>query len=252
MRPWVGAAAAAAVILVSPSAAFAQLDDDAPALLKFKLDNSAQYDDFERLGFAMDHNVDNGSGDDIIVSAWVNDDELALARAHGFENVGVVHSKQNFEFIRSTSLAAKQAERDAREALRVNAAGVKGASAAPGSVRAQRADAYENNVGKFISIEANADGVTYTGANGNIYSGPTLTASWYDAAGNKMGEGLLDDYTDPDVNPDYYQYHYAVFRLPDTGPEPASIKVASSDGDVDSLNVKEWVSKNPPSYTPTF
>ena len=37
--------------------------------------------------------VDNGEGDDIIVSAWVNDEELALARAHGFEIVGVVHSK---------------------------------------------------------------------------------------------------------------------------------------------------------------
>jgi hypothetical protein len=229
----------------------AAVDDDAPALLQFRLDDSGQYDDFERLGFAMDHAVDNGAGDDIIVSAWVNDEQLALARAHGFENVGVVHDKFNFEHMRAESLAAKQAERDAKAALSAKTA----KSAAPASVRAQRADQYENNVGKFISIEANTDGVTYTGANGNIYNGPTLVASWYDAAGNKMGEGVLDDYTDTDVNPDYYQYHYGVFRIGDKGdstPKVASIKIASSNGDTDTLAAKEWVSDNPPPIGPAF
>ena len=174
----------------------------------------------------MDHDVDNGSGDDIIVSAWVNDEELAIARAHGFENVGVVHSKQNFERIRADEPGG-QAGRDATPSARCasNAAGVKGASAAPGSVRAQRADFYENNVGKFISIEANADGVTYTGTNGNIYNGPTLTAAWYDAAGNKLGEGVLDDYTDTDVTPDYYQYHYGVFRIGNKGDSTPQVGV---------------------------
>ena len=128
-----------------------------------------------------------------------------------------MHSKQNFESIRATSLASKNAEIAAKRALRENAAGVKGKSAAPGSVRVQRGDFYENNVGKFISIEANADGVTYTGTNGNIYNGPTLTAECYDAAGNKLGGGLLDDYTDTDVTPDYYQYHYGVFRYGNKG-----------------------------------
>src|SRR3954447_10232407 len=99
MRPWVGAAALAAAMLVSPGVALATLDDDAPALLQFRLDNAGQYDDFERLRFDMDHNVDKGAGDDIIVSAWVNDEQLAVARANGYENVGVVHSKSNFELI---------------------------------------------------------------------------------------------------------------------------------------------------------
>ena len=48
MRPWMGAAAIAAAMLVTPAAAFA--DDDAQALLKFRLDNSGQYDDFEGSG----------------------------------------------------------------------------------------------------------------------------------------------------------------------------------------------------------
>jgi hypothetical protein len=248
-----GAAAIAAAMLVSPTAALA--DDDAPALLQFKLDSGAQYDDFERLGFAMDHAVDDGEGDDKIVSAWVNDEELAIARAHGFENVGVVHSKQNFAAIRAESLRTKQAEIDAKEALRVNKAGKAGASAAPGSVRVQRAEYYENNVGKFISIEANADGVSYTGANGNIYNGPTLMAEFYDAAGNRMGGGLLDDYTDTDVNPDYYQYHWVLIRYGNKGdnkPVPASVKVSSNNGDVDTLATKEWIAKDPPKPPASF
>ena len=172
----------------------------------------------------MDHNVDDGEGDDMIVSAWVNDEELAIARAHGFENVGVVHSKQNFAAIRAESLAAKNAEIDAQARAARERGRLKGGpSAAPGSVRVQRAEYYENNVGKFISIEANADGVTYTGANGNVYNGPTLMAEFYDAAGNRMGVAnaagtvttssfALDDYTDTDVNPDYYQYHSGLIR----------------------------------------
>ena len=199
MKPWIGAVAAAAAIFAVPATALAAPED--PALLKFKLDNSSQYDDFENLGFDMDHAVENGEGDDIIVSAWVDDEQLKLARAHGYEDVGVVHSKENFAAIRAESLANKLAEIDAKKALEENAAGRKGASAAAGSIRAQRADFYENNVGKFLSIEANVDGVTYTGANQNVYNGPTVMAEWFDAAGNKLGEGALAPYTDPDVTP---------------------------------------------------
>ena len=247
MKPWIGAVAAAAAIFAVPATALAAPED--PALLKFKLDNSSQYDDFENLGFDMDHAVENGEGDDIIVSAWVDDEQLKIARAHGYEDVGVVHSKENFAAIRAESLANKMAEIDAKKALEENAAGRKGASAAAGSIRAQRADFYENNVGKFLSIEANVDGVTYTGANQNVYNGPTVMAEWFDAAGNKLGEGALQPYTDPDVTPDYYQYHYQIFRIGnkgDTTAEVASIKVASNNGDVDTLAAKEWISKNPP------
>src|SRR4051794_4089163 len=234
-------------MFVAPGAAFAA-DDDAPALLKFRLDNSGQYDDFEALGFDMDHAVDNGAGDDIIVRAWVNDDQLAIARAHGYENVGVVHSKQNFEFIRKESMANKQAELDAKAALSTKVA----KNAADGKLHAQRADFYYNNVGRFLSIEANVDGAHYTGNGTGTYVGPTVTGEWFDAAGNRLGGGSIGIYRDPDVVPNFYQYHYGVFRLPDTGPEPATIKIASSDGDVDTLNVKEWVSKNPPPYTAGF
>ncbi len=248
MKRWIGAAAIAAAMLVAPSASMATVDDDAPALLKFKLDNSSLYDDFERLGFDMDHAVENGDGDDIIVSAWVNDEQLALARAAGYEDVGVVHDKQNFERIRAESMANKQEQLDAKAALNRKVA----KNAADGKLHAQRADFYYNNVGRFLSVEANVDGAHYTGTSTGSYVGPTVTAEWFDAAGNRLGGGDVGIYRDPDVSPSFYQYHYGVFRLPDTGPEPATIKIASSDGDVDTLNVKEWVSKDPPPYTAGF
>jgi len=250
VKPWLGAVAAATAIFAAPALAFASPDD--PALLEFRLDNAGLYDDFEALGFDMDHNVDKGEGDDIIVRAWVNDEQLQLARAHGFENVGVIHDKRNHAAIRAETIADKEAEMAAKEALS-NPAAAK--SAAPDSIRAQRADRYTNNVGKFISIEANVDGVTYTGTNQNVYNGPTVVASWYDAQGNKLGEGNLAPYTDPDVRPNYYQYHYGVFRtgnLGDDTPEVASIRVASSNGDVDTLAAKQWVSDNPPPNSEGF
>ena len=74
MKPWIGVVAVAATIFAVPATALAAPED--PALLKFKLDNSSQYDDFENLGFDMDHAVENGEGDDIIVSAWVDDEQL--------------------------------------------------------------------------------------------------------------------------------------------------------------------------------
>jgi hypothetical protein len=52
---------------------------------------------------------------------------------------------------RNATLAAEAA---ARDALKTNAAGAKGKSARTGIVRAQRADYFENNLGRLISIEA--------------------------------------------------------------------------------------------------
>ena len=60
MRPWMGAAAAAAVLLLAPSMALAGPED--PALIQFKLEKSGLYGEFESLGLNMDHAVENGGG----------------------------------------------------------------------------------------------------------------------------------------------------------------------------------------------
>src|SRR6478736_1075450 len=253
MRPWMGAVAVAAAMLVAPSVALA--GDDDPAFMKFKLASSADYDDFERLGLNMGHNVVSGGGDSIIVNAWVTDDELALVRAHGYEDVGVVDDKYNIDRIRAerdTTLAELKAATDALHGKGVKA---KGKSAA-GDIHAQRADYYENLGGRWLSIEANADGARFTGTALTTYEGPTVMAEIYDAAGNRIGNPVtVGFYTDPDVSPRYYQYHTQTVRLgapDDGGAMPVSVKVSSSNGTVDTIAVKEWIAKNPPAYAQGF
>jgi hypothetical protein len=153
MRPWMGAVAVAAAMLVAPSAVFAGEED--PALMQFKLPSSADYEDFESMGLNMDHAVENAADGGVLVSAWVTDEEKALAEARGYSAVKTVHDKNNIDRIRAEREESIADEKAANLALKVNAEGVKGKSAVPGTVRAQRADFYENNVGRFISIEAN-------------------------------------------------------------------------------------------------
>jgi hypothetical protein len=219
MKPWMGAAAVAAAMLLIPSAALAGPED--PALLKFQLPSASAEDfaKFEALGYEMNHAVDPGPNGTSIVQAWVTDEQLALVRAQGYPDVGVVHDKYNIDQIRKEIAQDVSNEAAAKLALKTNAAGVKGKSAAPATVRAQRADFYENNVGRFISVEANTTEAKVTCATppfGNCsYTGPVLVADVYDAAGRRIGGGNLLTYIDgdPPATADYYQYHYQIFRL---------------------------------------
>ena len=197
---------------VGAAAALAGQDD--PALIQFKLPSSAAYDDFESLGLNMDHGVENAGGGSIIVSAWATDEEQALVEARGYRAVGRrPRQVQHRPHPRRARAVDRRREAPPSGRSTTNAAGKAGKSAAPGTVRAQRGDFYENNVGRFISIEANTTQAQITCTNptagtGCSYTGPLLTAEWYDAAGNRMGSGNLTAYIDPDVNPDFYQYHY--------------------------------------------
>ena len=124
MRPWMGAVAVAAAMLVAPTAALAGPDD--PALIQFKLPNEEAHHEFEQLGFNMDHSVEPAGNGAILVSAWVTDEEKALAEAHGYPAVKVIHDKYNIDRIRAEIAADVAREKAAKEALRENAAGVEG------------------------------------------------------------------------------------------------------------------------------
>jgi len=258
VRRRMGAVAVAAVLLGAPSVALAGPDD--PALVQFRLDNSAQYDEFERLGFNMDHNVVKGQGGAVTVQAWVTDEELALARARGYKDVGVIHDKNNIDRIRAETAEKVAEEKAAYRALRTNGAGKTSKGAAASTVRAQRADYYENNNGRYISIEGytTENAITCTNpqaGTGCSYTGPQLVASWYDADGNQLGSGNLNPYIDTDTNPDHYQYHLTVYRVGAKGdglPLPASIKIAAPNGDTDTLATKRWAETDPPGLPDGF
>ena len=88
MKPWVGAVAVAAAILVAPSVALAGEDD--PAQLQFKLPSAEAVHDFEALGLNMDHGITRNADGTAVISAWATDEQAQLARVHGYEVVGTV------------------------------------------------------------------------------------------------------------------------------------------------------------------
>jgi len=253
------AVAVAAVALLAPSAASAGPDD--PAQVQFKVPSDMTVADFEALGFSMDHAVQRTADSGALVSAWVTDEQLASARARGFEPVATIADKNAIDRIRAERETTIAAEEAARRALGGSGAaakrGSKSAAAAGGTVRAQRADYFENNVGRFLSIEATTSlaQVTCDEPFDCVYTGPPIAAEWYDAAGNRLGGGDLGASLDPGVDPNYYQYHFQVFRVGnkgDGGVLPATVKVASSNGDVDTIDVREWIAQNPPPLGPGF
>jgi hypothetical protein len=253
MRSWLGAIAVAAVVLVAPGVAAAGPED--PAQVQFKLPSRAAIEDFQSLGLDMDHGVRDTSDGGVLVSAWVTDEQLALVRARGFEPVATIIDRNQIDHIRAEREATIAKEAAATRALSANAAGRRGASAAPGVVRAQRADYFENNVGRFLSIEATHAGAQTTCLGQGSPQCPVVAAEWYDAAGNRLGGANLGVWYDDRLSPDYYQYHFSVFRVGnkgDGGALPAKIKVAASNGDVDTLDVREWIAANPPPPGPGF
>jgi hypothetical protein len=238
------------VALLAPSVASAGPDD--PAQVQFKVPSGMTIEDFQALGFSMDHAMSRTADGGALVSAWVTDDQLAFARANGFEAVATITDKNAIDQIRAQREKTIAAEQAARRALRGGGAASRGARSAVGTtVRAQRADYFENNVGRFLSIEATTTlaQVTCDEPFDCVYSGPPIAAEWRDGAGNVVGSGNLVALLDPGVDPNYYYYHTQIFRLGnkgDGGGMPATIKVASSNGDSDTLEVREWIAKDPP------
>jgi hypothetical protein len=240
VKPWLGAVAVAAAMLVAPGAAAA---DDGSSLIQFKLPDKDAIEKLVSLGTDLDHGILPAEDGGILVSAVVTPEERAVLEAMGYPAVAVIHGPDDAEKLRAQREAALAQKKAALDALRTNAAGVKGASAAPGTVRAQRAEYFENYAGRFLSIEGTTTEATVTG---NQYTGPQLTAAWYDGDGNEIGTANLQALLDTDVTPRYYMYHRTLVRLGNVGDGgmPASVKIASSTGDVDELPVREWVSND--------
>jgi hypothetical protein len=244
----------AAAILAAPSAALAGVDD--PAQFQFKLPNGDAIPAFETLGAAADHGLTKNPDGSVLVSAWLTDDQLAVYRTHGYEPVKVLVDKFAIDSIRAERNATLKKLKAANDALRDARSGTvkpKGKSLADGDIHASRADYWEDTGGRWLSIEANADGAHFTGNGMATYVGPTVTGEWFDGT-TRLGGGNIGVYVDgdPQQAPDFYQYHYTVFRVGskgDGGPVPTSIRVASSNGTTDTLAVKEWVGPNPPKPT---
>ena len=148
MRSWMGAIAAAAAIAVLPSAAHA---DDGSSLVQFKLPDKATVDQIAAQGADLDHGVIPVEGG-VLVSVQVTPEERARLEAQGYPAVAVISDAGNADRLRAQRNETLEAEADAKAALQRSPA--KGKNAAGGTVRAQRADYFENYAGRYISIEA--------------------------------------------------------------------------------------------------
>jgi hypothetical protein len=251
-RPW-GALVATAVIAlgVAPGIAAA---DDSDSLVTFRLPNRAAVDQLIASGTDLGERVQPNADGTVDVDAVVSPEEQAVLEAEGYKAIDVVQDPDRTAALRAERNAAiaqdKAAEENARAGRVVAKVKVKGLTAT-GLVRAQRADYWESYAGRFISIEAFSPDAHYSCPTRNtcVYVGPTLTASWLDAGGNVLGTQQLQPFSDSDssLNPVAYMYHSSLVRLGNqdgTTPMPAKVRIGSSDGSVDEIDVKPWVSKD--------
>ena len=243
MKPWMGVAAVAAAMLFVPSAAMAGNDD--PALLKFQ---RAERGAVRRLRGPRPRHEPRGRQERRRLDHRSGVGHRPAARLGARPGLRERRRRPRQVQRRPHPRRAQRGHRG--RGRREDGPGAPTRPARPaerraGTVRAQRADFYENNVGRFISIEANTTQASVTCTNPNTgsgcqYTGPVLQAAAYDANNKPIVQGALTTYLDPDPSaaPDYYQYHYQIFRIGnkgDGGPDPAYVKISAPNGDVDTI-----------------
>jgi len=230
LKPWMGAIAAAVAIAATPGAAYAT---DEASLVQFKLPDKAAVEQFEALGADLDGGPAPAPGGGVLVSAVVTPEDQARFEALGYPAVRTLQTPAYIEALRAQREATIAAEAAASNAL-TSADAKQAKRAAAGTVRAQRADFWEDVSGAYLSIEGTTREASM---NGNTYAGPPLAAAWFDESGTQLGEGNLSPLTDAGQ----YQYHTNRFRVGDPGtPMPASIRIAAPNGDVATLPVRVW------------
>ncbi|HWK29882.1 MAG TPA: M14 family zinc carboxypeptidase [Solirubrobacter sp.] len=236
MKPWMGAVAVATAMVVLPGVAAA---DDGYSVVQFKFPSKATVEQLEAQGTDFDHAIVDAPGGGVLANAVVNDEEKALLEAQGYPAVQTVMTEADADALRAERDATIAAEQAAKAALTSEAA-AKSKKAAAGTVRAQRADYWEDVSGRYISIEGTTTEATVSG---RTYTGPALQAAWFDADGNQLGSGQLRPVLDTDVSPGAYLYHGSRFRVGNVGDGgmPAYVRIAAPNGDVATLDAKKWV-----------
>ncbi|MDA0164587.1 M14 family metallopeptidase [Solirubrobacter ginsenosidimutans] len=207
--------------------------------MQFKLPSKATMEQLESQGTDFDHGFIDAPGGGILASAVVTDEEKALLEAQGYAAVKVLQTQADVDALRASRDATIAEEAAAKSALTSSAA-EKSKQAIAGTVRAQRADYWEDVSGRYLSIEGTTTEAAITGGS---YTGPALQAAWFAADGTQLGSGQLSAILDPDVSPAAYLYHGSRFRIGNVGDGgmPAYVRIAAPNGDVATLDAKKWL-----------
>ena len=237
-RALLGVALGVACLAGTAGIARADADSSAPSVIEFTVPNRAAIDNLQNLGFDLAEYTRPADGGGIVIDAVVDRQQELQLLAMGYQEGKTVETPEHDAAVRAQADAAWAADRDSFSNLKAGHT-VKRA-AATDTVLASRADYFENYSGRYISIEARPSDPSNVQA-----QNPILTAGWDSGAGTTIGgpgqEGQLTPFIDTDPpDGDYYLYHFNTFRvgaLNDGKPIPTMVRVASSNGGVDTIPV---------------
>src|SRR4051795_10259792 len=142
MRPWMGALAATAAIAVLPTASALAADGD-PSVVEFKLPSKATAQQLIDQGFDLADGIDQSQPGSVKATIVVTPEQRAQLEAMGYPAVNTVQTPADVDALRAERQASIDAENAAKAALNSGKA-AKSKSAAVGTVRAQRADYWED------------------------------------------------------------------------------------------------------------
>jgi hypothetical protein len=252
-RAWLGVALGVACLAGTAGVARADVQSGAPSVIEFTVPNRAAIDNLQNLGFDLAEYTRPADDGGIVIDAVVDREQELQLLAMGYQEGKTVETPEHDALVRAQADAATAADRDAFSNLTAGRA-LKRAAAAD-TVLASRADYFENYSGRYLSIEARPSDPSNVQA-----QNPILTAGWDSGPGTTIGgagqEGQLTPFIDTDP-PDgqYYLYHFNTFRvgaLNDGKPIPTTVRVASSNGGVDTIPVKRWTSADGVPFSPGY
>jgi hypothetical protein len=251
MKPWMGARSRSALLgvvtatlVLAAVPVAARADDGSVSEVQFKLANRAALDKLNSMGADLMENVIPGDDGSLYVDAIVTEDQKNQYAALGFQPIATVADEADWKKVTDEANAADAAQADAFKNLKAGKTVATAKGKSLDSVKVGRADYFTNYAGRYISIEAHSSDGKSSGA-------PAMTAMWLDGAGATLGTGTLSAFIDDNV----YLYSRNIFRvgtLGDGGTMPASVRVASANGGVATLPVKEWTSPNGKDFPAPF
>ena len=228
-----------------------------PRSYEIKLPNKAAAQSLIDRGFDLGDGLDQSNPDYVKATVVATPDEQAQLTALGYPPVDTLETPADVDALRAQRQSTIDSETAMKNALN-SAKADKNKSAAVGTVRAQRADYWEDADGRSISVEGTTRNA---GSHGHAARSAPTTAHADRRLVRRQRQPdrhrHMQAYLDTDVTPiPPYLYHVDRSALGDAStigtPMPAFIRISAPNGDVAQLDVKKWVGNGAPQYAAGF